>query len=49
MSPQEEVEEWRVECGVCYTYRLGEELPATACEDSRYHVSRITWIVSPLH
>jgi len=28
-------EDWSVECGICYSYRLGEQLPTINCDDSR--------------
>jgi len=28
-------EDWSVECGICYSYKLGEQLPTISCEDNR--------------
>jgi len=28
-------EDWGVECGICYSFLLGEQLPTITCEDSR--------------
>jgi len=27
-------EDWSMECGICYSYRLGDQLPTQNCEDS---------------
>ena len=28
-------EDWGVECGICYSFLLGDQLPTITCEDSR--------------
>ena len=28
-------EEWSVECGICYSYRLEDRLPSKTCDDTR--------------
>ena len=28
-------QDYSVECGICYTYRLGNEIPDEACDDPR--------------
>ena len=32
-------EEWGVECGICYTYKLEDRLPNKTCDDTRYNSS----------
>jgi len=44
-------EDWSVECGICYSYKLGEELPTKTCDDSRccqpFHQSCLyEWLVN---
>eukprot|EP00092_Neocalanus_flemingeri_P000624 GFUD01000666.1.p1 GENE.GFUD01000666.1~~GFUD01000666.1.p1 ORF type:complete len:384 (-),score=100.35 GFUD01000666.1:35-1186(-) len=44
-------DEWSVECGICYSYRLGEQLPTKNCDDPRccqpFHSSCLyEWLVS---
>ena len=44
-------EDWSVECGICYSYRLGDQLPTKTCDDSRccqpFHLTCLyEWLVN---
>jgi len=44
-------EDWSVECGICYSYRLGDQLPTKNCDDSRccqpFHLTCLyEWLVN---
>jgi len=45
-----EKEDWSVDCGICYSYRLGDQLPTKSCDDSRccqpFHLTCLyEWLV----
>jgi len=42
---------WNIECGICYTYKLNDELPSINCPDEKcchsyHHSCLVDWLVS---